>query len=315
MVIEARQRAGMSHLELSRLAKISPKTLFQIESDGIARFDAICRLAKALGQPVEQWLELAGHKVTKSRIDDVLSDRRPEEVPKAFPRLTVDEFFDRTEKRLEEYGYGLRCICVQSPVSINTPDLLKRIETVMAKGIDLALVTPFPVGDQTMLHEVSSLTKYYQGAHDWASRSARGIRSNPTTKGRVHVFTPALQNRGAVLVYPPIRVNEIRPSFTEYRDKQQSQNRLHEFGSYVHFLDGKPDQWIDVYNSDDTHNERAKEAFDAWHDYFREIFAAWHPESSGKIPYDLSLLRFWTIAHLDKQEELALEAMRKSSTG
>ena len=164
-------------MELSRLAKVSPKTLVRLEDSGIARFDAVARVAQALGQPVEKWLELAGHKVPRTRIEDVLSERRPE--ASVFPRLTSDEYFGRSEKRLKDFGIALRIVCVMSAVEISTDGVRNRIDRLLNDGMDMAIVCPFPIADPAISMQLTGLNRYYSDAYDWACRSARSFRSVP----------------------------------------------------------------------------------------------------------------------------------------
>ena len=112
-----------------------------------------------------------------------------------------------------------------------------------------------------------------------------------------------------MLVHPPLRITEIRPIMTEYRDKAEKRRSTYDLGSYIHFLESRPDQWIDIYNTGDE-NPRAIGTFAAWHDFLREIFESWNPKLDERIPFDVNKLRFWRVTPLDNADESLIAKLR-----
>ena len=303
-VCEARKRAGQSQLQLARIAGVSPKTVAKIEETGIARFDAIVRLAKALGQPVNDWMVQSGHHVPRAKLEDILAQDRAQQIESPFSQLTPDAYMERTFRRLEEYQIGLRCVCVTAPMFLSTPAILDHVKKVINARLHFAMVSPFPVSSERFKNRYPELLAYYTSVYNWAFQAANHIKEHiPAARGRVHFFAPKVQDdRSLIPVYPPVRVSEIRPVLTQYgyqdpKEPHRENKRLIEFGTYFHFLDHRPDHWVDVC-SDENATPRGIETRDMWQAYFRDILEAWTPPPQGKTTdteYNFKESTFWEL--------------------
>ena len=303
LVRATRKQAGLSQLELAQAAGISPKTLTKIEQGDMTRFDSIVRLAQALGKPTDEWVRLAGHKdVSTVKVKNVLGQHR---VNPPFPQLTPEQYIVRMIERLQTHGnIGLCCNCITSPVSVATDEIRKRAEEVMDAGLHVAMVVPFPFESENVRRRLPTLWQYYGSAYNWAYQAGnRSRHETPSTRDRIHVFTPRIgPDKETMLVYPPVRVAEVRPVLTQYG---RQGNVLYEYGAYLHFFDSREDHWVDIYSGNQLPNESAQETFDMWHDYFRDILLAWRPEGSGRdstCTFDLKPTAFWQEARFDDVE-------------
>lgn len=298
-VITARKAAGLSQLELARLAGVSPKTIVQVEESGRARFDAIVRLAVALAKSPEDWLKLAGHSVSESRIKEVIEQRGPDRARQPFGRIDPVQFFSEMVSRVQKHGSALMCSCVMSNIRFDNKELFKITEDLFRAGLRLALVSPFSVTGNDIILKKPGLNRYYTRSYGWACDLGRQLQDSfPFARKQIHVFTPAQSS----LVYTPIRMDEIRPALTKYSEilpnEAESEVRVparYELGAYVRFGDGKADRWIEIHDGNGPPTERVSEDFDAWYDYFSDIFSSWSPTEEGS-DFDLSKLGYWQLA-------------------
>jgi transcriptional regulator with XRE-family HTH domain len=290
LVVQARERIGLSQSELARAAGVSPRTVAQVEREGSARADVIIRLAVALSQPPKEWLSLAGHYLSDERIRNIQKQQQRENVTPPFLRLNPKTHFDRMCERIKSYQSALMCSLVTSNISIYPKELYDSFGEMFNAGLHLALVCPFPITDSAIILNRDRLARYYMAAYSMTSEAAQRLRERFSTyRDRISVFHPAVAN-GASLVTPPLRVTEIRPAFTVYGG-QDPALRKYELGAYIKYLDGRDDQWLEIYSGDGLKSERTDEACEVWKDYCRDIIASWNPENA---PYfDDNKLLYW----------------------
>ena len=305
---EARKKAGLSQLQLSRRANVSPKTIANLEEFGVARFDPIARLAITLAAPVDQWLALGGHNVQSSKLEDVIEQAQTQRIEAPFPELTIDEHRKRTIQNLFDNGQiGLRCTCVFSPVNLSPKGTEEYVLEALKNGLHYAMISPFPTSVSKHIEEQSSaLLQYYMSVYNWAREAAQEfIKKVPEANGRVHLFTPKVRDPNVVIpVCPPTGIHEIRPTLTQYGCKPHAGKSMataklptRELTAYCHSLDNRPDHWSDIY-SDDQPNPRGRAACNMWYDYLRDILDAWQPEGRGlhsKATYSLTDESLWEL--------------------
>jgi hypothetical protein len=278
---------------LARVAGVSPKTVVQLEETGIARWDAVARIARSLDQPVQEWLKIAGHKIPMSRIEDLLR-KRPAAAVLAFPRVDPADYYQRVVDRLKIHHSALMCTCVLSNAPLATEALYQQMKDVLSAGLHFALVCPFPRGDPNFAGTKPRLNQYYSNTYTWTCILAERLRTiMPSLKNRIHVFAPKTYDEGTPLVWTPIRANELRPSFTKYSASDKAGVK-YEFGAYIRFLDGKSDSWIDIFSGEGQASSRAEEAYGPWFDYCFDICNAWTVEN-GNSQYDTDKLGAWEL--------------------
>jgi len=299
-VAQARKQAALTQLELARAAGVSPKTIVQVEGAGVARSDAIIRLAVALGQSPEKWLDVAGMKIPMQRIREVIEERGPQRARPPFARIDPIGYFRQMIQRLHVHKAALMCSCVTSHIPINSEDLFKITGELYENGFHLALVCPFPAAATDLLFSKPRLSNYYNQCYTWARDLADLLQKHfPLARGRTHVFLPA-QTTVGMLVHPPIRASDLRPAMTKFAEVPASDGKgtipaRYELGSYIKYSDGKPDSWIDIYRGEDPMSERVTEAYGVWYDYFSEILENWQFDETGS-KFDESKLSFWRLA-------------------
>lgn len=299
VVKAARQQAGMSQGELARASSVSPKTIVKLEEGGKARSDAVIRLAAALGQPVEVWLNLSGLKVSESRIQNVLGQQQAERGTAPFPRVDPGEYFKRMRHHLENHKSGIMVSVITSRVPIDRPDLVDIFGELFAKGLTLAIACPFPVADKDIATYLPHLNGYYSRSYGWACDLAAKVEQMyEAAQRRVHVFTLKTRDQ-AMLVYPPLRATDTRPALIKYSESRSDDSKIlvparYAAGAYVRFTDGRRDQWLDIYDGEGEMNERTEETYGAWADYLSEIADNWMPTNHDS-PFDPAKLRFWQL--------------------
>lgn len=242
----------------------------------------------------------------QGKIEDVLGRRTTVTTTEmAFMRMSGEAFFKRTCDRLEKLGensYALRCVLISSPVKVETPGLGEQIKKVIEEGMHLAIVSPYPVADTQLPLECNSLNSYYNAAFTWACKSASTLRAAvalDAAADRIHAFMPKIPTGGAMLMPPNTRIAESRPILTLYRDEHIGDKV--ELGTYIHFLDGREDEWIETYGGEGPKTPRAEEALAIWLDYFGELIRSWRPDGKKKTArahFELDKAMYWREAPL-----------------
>lgn len=290
-VAKAREATTLSQVTLARVARISPRTVAQVEKEGSARADVIIRLAVALNQSPETWLKDSGHAVDDARIQEIRDelDRSGEQIQ--FPRRDPGFQFNRMLERVKKYNGGIMCSFINSQVSLHRPQTRELFVKMLDAGLHLALVCPFPIAAQNISLARVRLTAYYGAAYEWTTDLAKELRKekNAEYANQISVFSPKFKD-DAILVVPPIRVSEVRPAVIKY-GTPGNLSAEYEVGAYLHFLDGRVPQWIEIYDGENPSTERAKEAFGVWSDYCADIIENWDPRR--KPCFDSEKLQFW----------------------
>lgn len=290
-VTQLRSEAGLSQTELAESAGISPRTQAQVEKAGTARAEVIIRIGAALERPLREWVVLAGHAdVSDERIDEVVIERNREKIKPPFARIDPLLVFNRILDRVKKYEGALMCNFVTSPVAIDRPDIVDVFKKMFPLGFHLALICPFPNSEKNIGLERGYLNGYYAAAYQWTLELAENLRKAiPGIDERVSVFCPA-QKESTILVQPPMRVSEVRPVFIKY-GVPGGRGPQYELGAYLRYLDGRPDQWIEIYDGEKEESERAVGAFRVWRDYCSDIVESWNPKNDPI--YDQQKLFFW----------------------
>jgi DNA-binding XRE family transcriptional regulator len=297
LVARARQQARMTQGELARIASVSPKTIVRLENEGIARSDAVVRLAAVLSQPVEVWLKYSGQKLSEKRVQEILDQQRVEGGGGQFPRLDPADYFRRMLDHLERHKTAIMVSVITSRVPVNRPDLVGIWGDLLNRGLTWAVVCPFPVASEEFALHLPRLNGYYSRSLGWArDLSARMEQLFGKEKGHVEVFTLKAGNQ-ATLVYPPLRVADMRPALIKYSQVKSEQGKIvvparYACGAYISFTDGRADRWLDIYDGASEMNERTEDAFGIWADYLAEIADKWTPTAEGP-KFDTDSLRFW----------------------
>jgi transcriptional regulator with XRE-family HTH domain len=298
LVLLTRENAGLKQAELAEAAGVSRRTVIQVEEQGSSRADIIIRIAGALGQKVEEWLELAGHDVSGERIRAVLNQRQRDKATPPYSRLDPIYEFERMLDRLKKHKSALMCNFVTSQVPIDRPDVFNMFVEMFKHNLTLALICPFPIAERNISLKRGRLNEYYAGAYKWALLLAGQLRERlPEYRHRIAVFSPAFKDY-AILVAPPIRVSEVRPAFIKYGSGSDEFSQF-ELGAYLRFLDGRADQWIEIYGGNGDRSERIEEAFGAWHDYCADIIDSWKP-TDAESSFDDAKLAFWERTDLGR---------------
>ena len=293
ILVKAREAADLSQVAVARKAKISPRTVAQVEKEGSARADVIIRLAIALRQPAESWLRDSGHEVEKvdeDRIKKIRNELQAGSEQSQFLRRDPTSQFNRMLERVKKYDGAIMCSFINSQVSLHRPENRELFVQMFDAGLHLALVCPFPIAARNIALERARLSEYYGAAYKWTTDLAKELRKAvPDYADQITVFSPKFQEN-AILVVPPIRVSEVRPAVIKY-GAPGNPLAEYEVGAYLHFLDGRDDQWIEIYDGENPSSDRAKEAFGVWSDYCDDIIKNWDP--SRKPYFDTGKLQFW----------------------
>jgi len=297
ILVQSRQKAEMSQVELAREAEISPRTVAQVEKEGSARAEMIIRLAAALHQPPEKWLEISGHPPSDDRIRKILSQRNLNKVTPHFTQFDPASQFNRMLERIKKYKGGLMCSFVTSQINIDRTKAFAIFPEMFEAGLHLALVCPYPLAERNITLKREYLSGYYGAAYQWTRELAKTLRGKvPDHAHQISVFSPRFKD-GAILVAPPIGISANRPAFIRY-GLPGNPAPPYEVGAYLPFANGQDDQWIQIYDSEETGTANAQEAFHVWRDYCFDIVESWDPNQ--KAVFDPDKLFFWEETPTDQ---------------
>lgn len=311
-LIKARTAKGLSQIDLARASGVSPRTIAKIEREGGARFDAVIRLARALAEPAENWLALAGREVSQEKIRSVLThDRRAPESHFEHLERTPVQFFEDVIAQLKDRGApALLCACVTTrPATLVNPAVRQKFQELLDAGVTLAVCSPYPHPSaipRRHYTERTALVALYTQVFGWTRELGAQLgAAAPGKSNQVRVFFPRCcvasdesstdhPAHPAYLVPPPLGLVDYRPALVKYARSAAGQPEKLELGTYVRYGRGRPDQWMMLYprEGDEEDQARSNEALETWRDYFSDILRAWNA-TAERIHWDDDKLLDW----------------------
>lgn len=308
---ETRIKKGLTQADLARQSGVSPSTIVKIEQRRPARFDAVVRLAHALGQPINAWLALAGHQdVQAERIAAIVKQQRAHE-PEHFGRFEdpIEHFTQLRDELLTRQTPALACACFTSkPAALSRPELRQRLLALVKSGMHLALICPCPqpadIPPQYHTRK-PSLVGFYTQVFGWVRQLAGELQRElpEEERSRVAMFVPSTGSRAGGgpgsemrvmgLVPPPLLPTAYQPMFMTFRAGQSGQPERTELGAYVRSSGNRPDRWLVLHPREGEDEEQAEESRNLWQDFFGDILQAWQPSGSDTVWADDRLVD-WT---------------------
>jgi transcriptional regulator with XRE-family HTH domain len=282
-----RKQNKLSQGILSQRSHVSIRTIVDIEGEKQSnpRFDVVVRLAHALSQETNAWLQLAGHfEVSDDKIQRVLKESDRFRFDSEVDPL---EFFASLKSRLHSRTSILLCIGCPSTVGIvHKAEVIRVLAELITHGLWIALVYPHSKFEAIEKAKKKSLARYYDAIYTEVIVLAEELTKQvvDSRKGRLGVFCPAVPADTSNVRYsmPLPGIGEQRPTLVRYSQEDSDKKNKFDFelANWVTTSRDGQDRWLQIYPSD-LDDPRRYERLLCWRDYFNDILERYKPEQEG----------------------------------
>ncbi len=304
---KARKELGLSQAELARRSGVSIRTLNRAEQHGLfPKTELVIRIALALDEDPDDWVEPTGPGLSDYSIDRLESDYRRQPIEVA--NLPSERVFSIIRRRLSVTGgSGLLCLCCLSKQGVPATILSEQtVADLILAGMRIVIFLPYPIGDwegdqrigESIIARDNALARSYADvsrsavdlARDYfnAVRQRSGHQNDTSCSSGLKLLVPRI--RGLLNLPPPIH----EPSPPMYLATGLSNDdAFQEFVGSMQFKDRETNPFWQEY---------APEIKRSWKDFFSTAIAHWSKardkidwgqpiESWSWVEYDISSLQ------------------------
>jgi transcriptional regulator with XRE-family HTH domain len=274
---KVRASRGWTQGELADNSSIATRTVVAAEAgDEIPTRETIVRLAYALGENIDEWLNACNYTASEREVSEIIRDSgHLHFAGEKSPELYLTELKNRLKK-----GPLVMVVCYNSPPgATGYPAAKNAITQAIEQGLCLAMCCPHGNTPPTTDPWTADLSLYSFQVYTSVAGYARDLSFRVSAKARrnIAVFTPNYNNRPdmALVIPPPLGLAESRPTLIYDCARSFDDPQAFELVAWFSMRQDNRNRWLRVYPAPLAKDEaNAILHFRYWRNYFREILKA-----------------------------------------